>query len=48
MANKTDNGQIRKNFKFSLSNKILQVDVYVLWYISKDFFKWILINSKLD
>ena len=37
-----------KYFKFSLSNKILQVHVYVLWYKSKDFFKWILINSKLD
>ena len=48
MAKKADIGQIRKYFKFSLSNKILQVHVYVLWYISKDFFKWILINSKLD
>ena len=48
MANKTDIGQIRKYFKFSLSNKILQAHVYVLWYMNKDFFKWILINSKLD
>ena len=48
MAKTTDIGQIKKYFKFSLSNKILQVHVYVLWYISKDFLKWILINSKLD
>ena len=48
MANKTEIGQIRKYFKFSLLNKILQVHVYVLWYKKTDFFKWTLIHSKLD
>ena len=39
--NKTEIGQIKKNLKFPLSNKIFKVSNYVLSYIKRDFFNGI-------
>ena len=44
MVNNNEIGQIKKYFKFPLSNNVFQVPNYVLSYIKEEYYQWIQIN----